>query len=83
MSEQKIYNHYDVLGNGPIKEEDCVAYSSFNRLGIGVVKKINEKMIRVASVGENHGGGTLKYSKDCVILEGNAVTMYLLKKKST
>jgi hypothetical protein len=72
--------HKDRLGR-VIKIGDCVAYPSGNTLVIGVVKKLNPKMVGVSELGKSRTWGSAKnkYPMDCVRLDGPEVTMYLLK----
>jgi hypothetical protein len=69
--------HKDKLGR-LLKIGDCVAYPAYNSLGVGVVKKLNPKMIGVAGL-TKRASPKNKYPHDCVLLEGPDVTMYLLK----
>lgn len=71
--------HRDKLGR-LLKVGDCVAYPSSNTLIIGVIKKINPKMVGVSELGKKKWGSAKnKYPMDCVLLEGSEVSMYLLK----
>jgi hypothetical protein len=71
--------HRDRLGR-LLKVGDCVAYPSHNSLGIGTIKKLNPKMIKVGRIGSKFSSnGTNKYPQDIVLLEGPDVTMYLIK----
>jgi hypothetical protein len=72
--------HTDRLGR-VLKVGDCVAYPAGNTLVIGVVKKINPKMVGVSELGKARTWGSAKnkYPQDCVRLDGPEVTMYLLK----
>ena len=71
--------HYDKLGR-LLKLGDCVAYPSHNSLSIGIIKKINPKMIKVSELGTKYRSkGHNKYSNDVVLLDGPEVTVYLLK----
>ena len=71
--------HRDQLGR-ELNMGDCVAYPQSNTLVIGVVRKINPKMIGVRKIGKR-GWGTEKnkYPSDCVKLEGPEVTMFIIK----
>lgn len=77
-----IPEHKDKLGR-LLKVGDCVAYPGSNSLIIGVVKKINPKMIGVSMLGKHAWGPSNKYPEDCVLLEGPEVTLYLLKMNSS
>jgi hypothetical protein len=62
-----------------IKVGDCVAYPSSNSLVIGVVSKLNPKMVKVSQLGKKNWGDSNKYPNDLVLLDGPEVTMYLIK----
>lgn len=71
--------HKDKLGR-PLTVGDCVVYPDFNSLGIGTIKKLNPKMVRVVPVGTKYrSNGSNKYPQDVVIVDGPEVTMYLLQ----
>ena len=72
--------HYDKLGR-LLSEGDCVAFPSSNTLCIGTITKVNPKMLKVKQLGSTGywARGTNKYPSDLVKLEGEDVTMYLLK----
>jgi hypothetical protein len=71
--------HFDKLGQ-KIEVGDYVAYSSHNSLDIGLVQKLNPKMVKVSRLGKKGwGSGTNKYPTDCVLLDGKRVTLYVLK----
>ena len=63
---------------------DCVVYVDSGRLEIGSILKITPKMVKVARVGSRGywSRGTLKYPNDLVKLEGQDLTLYLLKNAS-
>lgn len=76
---KEIPDHRDQLGQ-VLNLGDCVAYPQSNTLVIGVVRKLNNKMIGVQRIGKNGWGSERnKYPVDCVKLEGSEVTMFLLK----
>ncbi len=76
---QEIPEHRDQLGR-IINMGDCVAYPSGNSLIIGVVRKLNPKMIGVRKIGKNGWASEKnKYPVDCVKLEGPEVTMFIIK----
>jgi len=75
---KEVPEHRDKLDR-LIKVGDCVAYPSSNSLVIGVVSKLNPKMVGVSQLGKNRWGDSNKYSNDLVILDGPDVTMYLIK----
>jgi hypothetical protein len=73
--------HKDKLGRS-INVGDCVAYPTMNSLEIGVVKKLNPKMIKVCKVpnkSRRPTDGKNKYPHDMVKLDGPEITMWLLK----
>lgn len=76
----KTPEHYDKLGR-LLGEGDCVAFPSANTLCIGTITKVNPKMLKVKQLGSTGywARGTNKYPSDLVKLEGEDVTMYLLK----
>jgi hypothetical protein len=84
MTEKKVkepVEHRDRIGR-VIKVGDCVAYPSSNNLHIGMVKKLNPKMVGVAKVSKERRpgyGNHNKYPSDIVVLDGPEVVMYLLK----
>lgn len=79
MAKEEIV-HKDRLGRD-LKVGDCVAYPAGNTLVIGVIKKLNPKMVGVSALGKARTWGSAKnkYPMDCVRLDGPEVTMYLLK----
>jgi hypothetical protein len=77
MVVKVIPEHRDRLGR-LLKVGDCVAYPSSNSLMIGIVKKLNPKMVGVKPLKNSWGSGN-KYPNDIVLLDGPEVTMYLLK----
>lgn len=79
MTKEEIV-HKDRLGR-TLAVGDCVAYPSGNTLIIGVIKKINPKMVGVSAIGKNRAWSSAKnkYPMDCVRLDGPEVTMYLLR----
>ena len=77
--------HRDKLGR-MLAVGDAVCYPSHNSLGLGTVKKINPKMIKVMEVGRSASkwyNGSNKYPQDLVKIDGPEVTMYLLKMNSS
>lgn len=74
--------HKDRIGQ-LIKLEDYVVYPDHNHLAIGMVKKLNNKMIGVSklvksSKGYNWSSYSNKYPEDCVIVDGARVTMIIM-----
>jgi hypothetical protein len=80
---QPAPEHQDLLGR-PIALDSMVAYPSSNSMLIGRVIKLNNKMIKVVNVTAKSTWGRRginKYPQDCVVVDGDAVTMYLLKQQ--
>jgi hypothetical protein len=76
----KTPEHFDKLGR-LLAEGDCVAFPSSNSLCIGTISKLNPKMVKVKQLGATGywARGSNKYPADLVKLDGEEVTMYLLK----
>jgi hypothetical protein len=77
--------HRDKLGR-MLAVGDAVCYPSHNSLGLGTVKKLNPKMIKVMEAGRrasNWYTGSNKYPGDLVKVDGPEVTMYLLRMNSS
>lgn len=74
-----IPEHKDILGQ-PLALGDAVVYPSSNTMYVGMITKINPKMIKVKRVG-SHSWEQNKYPSDLVRVHGPEVTMYLLKNK--
>jgi len=77
--------HRDKLGQ-MLAVGDAVCYPSHNSLGLGTIKKINPKMIKVMEAGRrasNWYTGSNKYPQDLVKIDGPEVTMYLLRMNSS
>jgi hypothetical protein len=83
MPAKEIPEHKDKLGR-LLKVGDCVAYPSGNTLIVGLIKKLNPKMVGVSSLGKNRSWSSAKnkYPDDCVLLDGPEVTMFLIKNSS-
>jgi hypothetical protein len=73
---KEIPNHKDKLGR-PIMVGDFVVFPDRNSLEVGVVKKLNPKMIGVGRIKSKYSQN--KYPEDIVRLDGPEVSMYLLK----
>lgn len=76
---KEIPEHKDKLGR-LLKVGDCVAYPDSNSLEVGIIKKINPKMIGVTKLKSKWQRN--KYPQDMVLLEGPEVSMYLLKESA-
>jgi hypothetical protein len=77
--------HRDKLGR-MLAVGDAVCYPSHNSLGLGTIKKINPKMIKVFEAGRANSkwySGSNKYPQDLVKIDGPEVTMYLLRMNSS
>jgi hypothetical protein len=61
---------------------DCVVYPRSTNMMVGIVAKLNPKMIGVKGV-SNRWGDCNKYPTELVKVAGAEVTMYLLKKTAT
>lgn len=71
----------DKLGQ-PIKEGDCVAWPDHNTLEIGIIVKVNPKMVkvkRIESPKKWEPSTWNKYPHNVIKLEGPAVSIYILK----
>jgi len=77
MTNIVITEHCDIL-NKIIKLGDIVAYPKHNNMIIGIVKKINNKMINVIEVGRQHVDK--KYPQDLLVITDPKITIYMLKK---
>jgi hypothetical protein len=81
MAESNIIEHRDRLGR-LIKIGDFVAAADNNRLSVGIVNKLNPKMVQYKTVNKEkywHGRRVNKYPDDVVVIEGPDVSIYLLK----
>ena len=76
---KEIPNHKDKLGR-LIMVGDFVVFPDRNSLEVGVVKKLNPKMIGVGRIKSKYSQN--KYPEDIVRLDGPEVSMYLLKNSS-
>jgi hypothetical protein len=77
--------HTDKLGR-VLAVGDAVCYPDRNSLDLGTVKKLNDKMVTVWEVGQQHYSwykGSRKYPHDLIKVDGPEVTMYLLRSKTT
>jgi hypothetical protein len=71
------YKHADILGND-IKVGDACAYPTHNELKIGIVAKLNPKMIDVVGIGKSYF--TRRYPHDVYLISNDPkLSMYLLK----
>jgi hypothetical protein len=75
-----IFKHLDRIGR-ELSVGDYVAYPQSNSLSIGTITKLNPKMIKVKKINSNlrREATYNKYGHDCVLLNGPAITLYLLK----
>lgn len=81
MENSKTVEHRDRLGR-LIKIGDFIAAADNNRLSVGIVNKLNPKMVQYKTVSKEkywHGRRVNKYPDDVVIVEGPDVSIYLLK----
>lgn len=75
---KEIPEHRDIL-NRVLVVGDYVAYPDSNRMKMGKIDKLNQKMVRVTT-GREWCSTVNKYPKDTVKLEGPDLVMHLLKK---
>lgn len=75
------YEHKDKLDQ-TLMVGDCVAYPIHNALGIGIITKLNPKTLKIVDVSATGfwARGTNKYPHDVVRLDGQDISLYLLKK---
>jgi hypothetical protein len=73
---KELPQHQDILGND-LAVGDIVAFSSHNSLAMGIVDKLNQKMIGLKRV--NTRWRQNKYPRDCVKVDENMGLLYLLK----
>lgn len=76
MAKEQV-QHLDKLGK-PIFIDACVAFPGSNSLYIGKVVKLNPKMISIEKIGK-HKSKYNKYPLDCVVVDGQDVTVAILK----
>lgn len=77
---KEIDQHKDKIGQ-TIQRGDVVAFPQHRSLSIGIVIKINPKMIKIRQIKQNTRWDPPEYNKypeDCVKIEGAVVSMYLL-----
>lgn len=74
---KELPQHKDKLGRD-LATGDAVCFPSGNTLWIGLVEKINPKMIKVKNVGRGKWSAN-KYPSDLVKIEGSDVTFYVLQ----
>jgi hypothetical protein len=75
---KSLPDHKDILGQ-PIAVGDAVVYPSSNSMCVGVVVKLNPKMVKVKRVGTKYSWEQNKYPSDLARVSGAEVTMYMLK----
>jgi len=74
-----IPEHRDILGQ-PLGVGDCVVFPSSNTMYVGMITKLNPKMVKVKKVpGTKYGTEWNKYPADLAKVSGAEVTMFLLK----
>ena len=69
--------HKDVLGN-VLAVGDIIAYADHNSLAMGIVDKLNPKMIGLKRV--NSKLRRNKYPQDCVKVDENLGLLYILQR---
>lgn len=83
MTKEKIaINHKDILGQ-PLGIGDAVVFPSSNTMYVGLITKLNPKMVKVKRVGTKYTWEQNKYPTDLAKVSGSEVTMYLLKNQSS
>lgn len=70
-------DHIDKLGR-PLVLGNYVAYPAYNGLEIGIVTKLNPKMIKVKRMGKSHWEQN-KYPHDTIVLDSDEMVFYILK----
>ena len=79
MTKEKIaLAHKDILGQ-PLDIGDAVVFPSSNTMYVGLITKLNPKMVKVKRVGQKYSWEQNKYPTDLAKVSGAEVTMYLLK----
>jgi len=80
----EIELHCDLLGR-EVVEGDAVAFTHHNSMMVGKVIKITPRQVRVIPLmsqsGYRSGTGYLKYTKQCVLIGGPDLTMWILKQQ--
>lgn len=76
MTKTNDPEHRDILGT-KVKVGDIVAYPDHNRLKIGVIKKLNPKMLNIVAVGRKYVDR--KYSSEVLVVDDPKITLYVLK----
>lgn len=70
--------HLDLFGR-ELKLDDIVAFPESNTMSIGKIVKINPKMIKLTAIKKAWRKDKLIYANQCILLDGQEVTMYLLR----
>lgn len=73
-----IPEHTDILGQ-PLGVGDAVVFPSSNTMYVGMITKLNPKMVKVKRVGVKYAWEQNKYPSDLAKVSGSEVTMYLLR----
>lgn len=78
-----IPEHRDILGQ-PLGVGDCVVFPSSNTMYVGMITKLNPKMVKVKKVpGTKYTSEWNKYPADLAKVSGAEVTMFLLKHQTS
>lgn len=75
--------HKDVIGR-ELKVGDAVAYALRNVMCVGIVAKLNPKMVRIKALRKilsNDSDEINQFSSQCVLIDGADVTLYLLQQR--
>ncbi len=75
---KEIPEHKDIIGN-LIKVGDTVVSPNGTRLYVGVVEKINPKMINVKLVATSWRGTERRYPQELLVVNDPKVTLYLIQ----
>jgi hypothetical protein len=81
MVVKVIPEHRDILGQ-PLGIGDAVVFPSSNSMYVGMITKLNPKMVKVKRVGTKRTWEQNKYPADLAKVSGAEVTLYLLKQSN-
>lgn len=73
--------HHDKLGQ-PLLINDFVAFPLHNHLEVGLITKLNAKMVRVKKIEPPKRWESAQFNRyphDCIKVEGPIVSMYIIK----
>lgn len=78
---ENVIEHVDKLGQ-PLTLNDFVAFPSHNTLQVGIITKLNAKMVKIKKIEPPkrwESAQINRYPRDCVKIEGPMVSMYIIK----